>query len=899
VNDELRDRPCIIDRETLEVTAVLIEGHLSDSERCINGPFSYFGTYRGKLVFGAKHPTYIYDDEIRKLRHIGGPWERPDDPIQSDIPVGLRSGLLWWQPDGAITCYDDITHRHEVLSKPFHARQWTMLRLPDGTRVLGGTHSRSPYYDNAYTEWPFGDNVYETPDGSGGVHFISVEGDSRHVSAVPRADCILGDEVFATVPDNGGVWLGTRYGLLLLDRQGRVLRNITRRDGLCANRVTAGAALAGRLCFATGWGDSGGGLAVYDPATSLFSSFTVADGLATDKLDSVSVEGGELKLVYDVEYMRSSRSDAQRYRLYPPSHYRPATGTFTTVPEPRLMSSSERSKAIASLRPKPESATVPYLGGLVISQQVIDGKTFICGTRGLVILSTEAEPKLQIEELTPRVRFDPRLRLIADANKRRVFVESPEELAKALQDGNPYYQVNALTSLLGRELDAEEYIPLIVSELDNPNPRLRSTALHLLIGSDRVEQIAGLLGRRTDDPDEDIRALARGVTAVYRCERGDIPDVTSLREVLEKGWCKMRLYKAIARHASPQVFELFMAYPFRADDAEPRQQILKDFGESLRKHPEAASILLTAYESDSGSRDRAKLAQDTFKYAGTELLPRLHHALTSDDRIVRSNAARACGAIGDPSSVPYLIEALDLESGLSRASIVWALGELAATDALPYLATLYVDARKDEQRRRGAGFRAAQSGAAIGSQYESIQDLDAIGYEWDELKAAARPQPIDPRQHEELLEPGDILEAVRKIGPAASQDFYRALAGEKDSEARREAAVGLVEGSSEDTQENLPILRQLLADTDIRVQMAAAVSLLSVGQDVAQGYILQWLTAPEEWTRCRALEELHRVSVPAKLNFARKQIEAIATDPTFDDGVRQAAQELLADRRAE
>ena len=909
VNEELRDRPCIIDRETLKVTPVLIEGQLSASERRINGPFSYFGTYHGKLVFGAKHPAYIYDDEIRKLRHIGGAWERPDDPIESDIPVGLRSGLLWWRPDGAITCCDGTTHRHEVLSKPFHARTWTVLILPDGTRVLGGTHSRSPYYDNAYTEWPFGDRVYETPDGSGGLHFISPDGNLRHVSGVPRADCILGDEVFATVPDDGAVWLGTRYGLSLLDGQCRVLRNVTRCDGLCANRVTAGAALGGKLYFATGWRDSGGGLAVYDPETTLFTSLTMTDGLATDKLDSVSVEGGELKLDYDVEYMRGSRADAQRYRLYPPGHYRPATGTFTPVPEPRLMSSGERSKAIVNLRPKPESATVPYLGGLVISQQVIDGKTFICGTRGLVILSTEARPELQIAEITPRVRFDPRVALIADANKRRGFVGSPQELAKVLQDENPYYRADVLASLLDRELDAEEYIPLIASQLDDSNPRLRTAALYLLTRSDRVEEIVPLLRGRLEDPDEFIRAVA----AIGLCRSGQVPDLKHLREILEGdghyrgprfGWMnwtpievdKQRLYEVVAPHASADMFALLLEYPLGADDYEPRRKIFMELGKSLRTHPEAIDSLLRAYDTEPNLRREVNFAQTVFKYAGKDLLPRLHQALTSDNRIVRSNAARACGARGEPSSVPHLIEALDLESGLSRASIVWAIGELGATEALPHLATLYVDARNDEKRRRGAGFRVAQSGAAIGAQYESIRDLDAIGAQWDELKAAARPQPINPRRHEELLEPSHILDALRKIGPAASQEFYRALAGEKESEARREAAVGLAEGSPEDIKENLPILRQLLADTDIRVQMAAAVSLLSLGQDLAQGYILQWLAAPEEWTRHRALEELHRVRVSAQLNFARKQIEAIATDPTFDDRVRQAARELIVDQ---
>ena len=38
-----------------------------------------------------------------------------------------------------------------------------------------------------------------------------------------------------------------------------------------------------------------------------------------------------------------------------------------------------------------------------------------------------------------------------------------------------------------------------------------------------------------------------------------------------------------------------------------------------------------------------------------------------------------------------------------------------------------------------------------------------------------------------------ILDAVRAIGPALSQNFYRALVGDKEAEARMEAAARLSE----------------------------------------------------------------------------------------------------------
>ena len=134
-----------------------------------------------------------------------------------------------------------------------------------------------------------------------------------------------------------------------------------------------------------------------------------------------------------------------------------------------------------------------------------------------------------------------------------------------------------------------------------------------------------------------------------------------------------------------------------------RATMLAELGAALRRRPESATLLLKAYDARDGGDSRRDFARHVFRFAGKDMLSVLHEALGRKDRIIRSNAARACGAIGDPTSIPLLIRALDMESGLARASIVRALGELKARDALPHLATLYVDARNDEKRRRGSG----------------------------------------------------------------------------------------------------------------------------------------------------------------------------------------------------
>jgi HEAT repeat protein len=258
---------------------------------------------------------------------------------------------------------------------------------------------------------------------------------------------------------------------------------------------------------------------------------------------------------------------------------------------------------------------------------------------------------------------------------------------------------------------------------------------------------------------------------------------------------------------------------------------------------------------------------------------------------VRSNAARACGAIGDRSSIPLLLRALDLESGLSRASIVRALGALKATQALPALATLFSEASSDERRRRGAGYRASQSGAEARAQYESLANLDALRADWNELAEAALPRPVNPRQNEELLSPRLILDAVRAIGPEASQDFYRTLAGEKDVEARAEAAARLAEGTPAEAPCNVLVLRNLLADSEEGVRVSAAVSLLVLGED-ARAPILGWLKTGRRWERATTIRQLARVADRSLLDFALEALLAAAADDTLEKEIRAEAAAL-------
>lgn len=909
LNDELRDRPCLIDRDTLEVKPILIDEATNVPDRQMNGPFVYFGTWQGRPVLGPQYPAYVYDAQIQKLRALPASEGQARPELDSDLPPGLQSGQPWRRPDGSVICYDSLTHKHKAFKEfPFGTGHWAMGRLPDGTTVLAGRRERCPRYQYPEEDWP---EAYETWDEEGGLYLISPDRQVRRISSAVAADSLPGDEALSVVFAEANHWVCTNRGLAALSEEGGVLARFTRADGLCANRVVNGSPLGGRVYFATGWGDHGGGLAVYDPQTTVFTALLQSDGLATDKLASVGAENGKLKLLYDVEYMRFATAD---YRLYPPGIYDPESGQVTPGGEARIMRQSEAHKIMYPGREK-EGRPMPYLGGFILSEHEHQGRKYLCGTRGLVVLRSHdaAVRPLEVQTLQPKLVLDPAILQLRAAAAMELNVAAPEDLARYLESDNPFVRAKAVAAMLRSRGDLDDaFLQHVIQASADQHSRVRSTAVYILTRCTKDEVVVPALQNRLADTDKYIRAVA----AIDLARRGHMVDLKYLREVLEHEDYygsfpfsadssigveagKERLYQAIAPHATADVFALLMEYPLPADNYEPRQKILAELGKSLREHPEAAEVLLRARQTEPDPWTQVRFAWAVLGYAGKPLLPVLHEALTSKDRVIRSNAACACGAVGDPAAVPHLIRALDLESGLSRASIVWALGEVKAREALPQLVKLYVDARNDERRRRGAGFRAAQSQAEIGAQYDTIASLESVSSGWDELTLSLQPAPVDPRRNEDLLEPAHILEAVRKIGPAVSQEFYRTLSAEEDAEARREAAMYLAEGGEQDIPKNLVVLENLLADTDVPVRMRASVSLLILGQDVGRQPITEWLDSPNEWEKSQILEQLLRVKRQGQLGFARARIESIAGDPALREGMRKLAQRVLKEVPAE
>lgn len=901
VDDKLRCRPCVIDRDNLHVTPILIDDNRPGNDHSHNS-MSYYGMAGGGHLFGAGYPGYVLDEKTMTLRPLQPDQLSTPEPVDTMVPAGLRSGDFFVRQRTDVECIgNDQTHHHTVFDMPFQAERWRLLTLPDGTRVLGGKHESTEAH---------GRHTRETSDYSGGLIFIARDGKTTRVSAKPYSDAMPGSTVYDALqtPDGKQTWLCTDRGVAVLDPGHRIIATYSRKDGLCANRVTGGAVLGQKLYFATGWGDCAGGLAVYDPATSVFTAFFQSDGLASDKLARIEPSGSGLRLIYDVVYGRMKEG---RWMIYAEDDFSPEHPARRSNVTPTFFDDNGLSAAMKTLYKLP-GRVLPCLAGQVMTEVLAGGDRLTCGEHGLVVSTGNASPNPEISELAVTLITDPGDALKVEARKmQHIELNNASDLAQYLKSANPYIRANAVALLLRDAALRDEFIPVLTGCMNDPVAIVRSTVLFIMTRPKVVSsEVMPALNAALNDQDAYIRAFA----TQELCRRGKVPEAKRLREIMNAAESfgnlpfgaestigvvvsKEFFLAALAPHASTKEhFALLLDYPVTDDSYEPRQAILTAFGKSLAQHPEAVGVLLTAKGNARQSPSPARCAQLLFKYAGKEILPMLNKALQSKDRVVRSNAARGCGALCDQSSIRPLLDALDLESGLSRASIVWALGELKAREALPQLTTLYVDVRNDEKRRMGGGFRASQSAAVMEGQYDSIRNVDVIGSDWNELKEAALQKPADPRTDEDLLSTEGILDAIGKIGPDASQEFYRMLASEKHPEARREAAARLGECRDADKARNVPILRNLLADDGHATAMNAAGSLLRIGEeDPASRYILRWLKG-NSWEKRGALEQLRRLRDAKKISFARKEIEAIANSHEHEpdsDLLRRYAGDLL------
>lgn len=911
VDDELRNRLCLIDRDTLAVETIPLESN--SGQQLINSVLRPFGKCAGQRLFGAESPAYALDEATLTLRPIPAAVEKVLQQLRSQ----RVSEKTHPATAGAVNNLAQLKLIGATMQNASSAAAQHMI-LPNGTLVLGARQGRIEYaYPTRDRPVSSASAQREVKDHTGGLYFVTqhsngsaVDTDAapvattvpiiRRVSSVPRTNSIRGDLVRTVVFGDKQSWLCTSAGVAQFDEKQRVQRWFSRMDGLCANRVTSGAELFGKTYFSTSWGDSGGGLAVFDPQTEVFTLIAREDGLPTEKLESVSVDGDRLLLTFGEEYMRHNSSGGTRYQQFPQASYDPKSNTIGPIGKLR----STRQNDLHENRRNVKRELVPILGGTLSERLEHNGRIYLCGTRGLVISKPQAvEP--QFAELGATLRETPAARQLADAASRKVVIKNPQELAVALQDENPFYRANAIASLnrLQRPY-SDGFLPLLASQLEEPNSRLRATAFYFVQFYSNDEQVIPLLKARLEDTDSAVRALA----ILELARRGQLTDTRQLqvlsyarlsgypfaaRSSIGVDFSASQVCAAIAPHATPEVFEWLLKKSPKFNNGDLAKSVFPDLAKSLRRHPQAIDVLLKARVTRRQGTSLHEFVRNVFLHVGPAALPMLHKALRSDDRIVRSNAARVCGAIKDESSIQPLLQAVDLESGLSRASIVWALGELKAKSSLPVLVSLYASAQANEQRANAANRYGGQQAVAGRPRSVRISHLESLAEDWGQLTVSVLSPMIDDIAQEEVLLPQHILDAVRKIGPEYSQDFYRALASSKDATARATAAKQLVGGLSVDRDRNVAVLKRLLVDDVASVRVVAAVGLIGLQDVSGQAVILDLLNSNDSRQLRRTLAAVATIGDAAQLSFCRDRIEAIANDATLDAFTRRAASGLL------
>ncbi len=685
------------------------------------------------------------------------------------------------------------------------------------------------------------------------------------------------DAVWAVVFDDARKqdWLCGGAGLAVMPRDGSPLRHFGNAEGLTLGPMLDGVEMGGKLYFASAWDDHRGSLTVYDTETRVFTPWFRSDGMDSNKVVGLAVKEGKLEVHYGVEYP----ADDTKNNLYP-GQFDPANSQFTS-------GGKEPIAPVEGKLPAPAiNGIMPVLGGPAYRSNQRDGKTWHCGARGLVIFSGTKAPALTIAPMW--VKRIPSAIEISREEAKKIKIPNPitaKQLKELVKHPNPNVRFRAVKASYAavRGDQAAEFAPILLDSVNDKFPYVRAVAIWNLSQCESSAAIAPLR-EALDDTDPFIRAMA----TVAIAKLGEMPPLVHFQNAVKYsdknrsfsyddessfsvGASETEIFTSLARHADHKGFEFLVTLP--PPNLYYIEPVYPAFGKSLRKHPDAASVLLAVQDKERHGTWRT-FVPAVFQHAGKEMLPILHEALTSKERVVRSNAARACGAIGDASSIPHLLRALDMESGLSRASIVWALGELKASEAVPRLIGLHQNERNAEKSRsEGAGLLAQNTVSISQGAYTNLSNLNTIESDWDELQTSTQPRPRDPVQDEELLTPKHILEAVQKIGGHGAQAFYRELAAATSMEDRMAAVVGLAEVEAARREENMVILRRLLADPERKVRTSAWVSLHSLGEPGFSKVLRK--SDPEE--RNELLTQMNRLPVPL-LEPLRADLEFIFTD---------------------
>ncbi|MBZ0316746.1 MAG: HEAT repeat domain-containing protein [Anaerolineae bacterium] len=226
--------------------------------------------------------------------------------------------------------------------------------------------------------------------------------------------------------------------------------------------------------------------------------------------------------------------------------------------------------------------------------------------------------------------------------------------------------------------------------------------------------------------------------------------------------------------------------------------------------------------------------------AHENVVDRLLIAMCETASVVRAEAAKALGRIGDPAAVPYLVDArYDMEKNV-RSWVGWALGQIGDPAAVPYL----VDALRDidSRVRSAAEVALGRIGtSAIPALSDALRDADSG------MRSAA-------------------AIALGQIGtPAAISALVDTL---HDVERNvRYMAAGALEQIGTPA---IPALLDALHDADSNVRAMVAYALGNIGDPSTIPALLDALHDAGSGVRSKATRALEKISTPEALEAVRR-----------------------------
>lgn len=439
---------------------------------------------------------------------------------------------------------------------------------------------------------------------------------------------------------------------------------------------------------------------------------------------------------------------------------------------------------------------------------------------------------------------DSSIRILAITKLRAFGDEAVEVFATALSHSDGEVRVIALRGLGESGPIPEAHLPRVAKFLEDPDHKLQWRAsLALGRSSGAVVSMVVPLLRHTDG--EVRQAAARVLRMQEEAARLALPDLRESLKIDDPEFNKA-VYEILARLAGPDGVpapELLAA--LTATDVSIRihcARVLAGF--AIHRQAVLSAMLPLVREENEFDRSLSIDVLASIGRVAKPAIPALKEALSDPEGRVRLAAARALVMLGDKSDAAYRV----FESEIEGSSAAWTGVDLILR--------------------------------SLGREGRSLAVCGA--------RALASEPPCVPGEEDVSLRRGDLLNALRHLGPEAIAALPVLVGMLRDGGvSRRWAAASILESIGPGGREAAPQLREVLRGGRGLEKVAAARALGKLGCDLpeARSALTSLMGDPSPQVRGSAVEALECFGVPSEEDAA--QLRAALQDANPD--VRMAA----------